>query len=96
MKLPIVPVLLVFSLAAPLAASAQQGTGEKQGTTGSRGFIGSPHSWDDPKNRPIDAKGVQTRSKDGQTVPQKTETAQRPSADVPVPKHLHGSYGIAK
>ncbi|MCE5244122.1 MAG: hypothetical protein ABFD98_15570 [Syntrophobacteraceae bacterium] len=96
MKLLIVPALPAFSLVTPLTASAQQAAGEKQGTTGSYGFIGSPHSWDDPKNRPIDAKGVETRSKDGQAAPQKTETAQRPSASVPVPKHLHGSYGIAK
>lgn len=96
MRFSIAPALPAISPAMPPAAFAQRAAGEKRGSAGSHGFVGSPHARGDLKNRPIDANGVQTRSKYGHAAARKTEAAQRPSADVPVPEHLQGSYGIAE
>ena len=56
------------------------------------------HSWDDPKNRPIDARGVDTKSKStGATETRKNDTHGRtPPIATPKNTNMHGTYGIAK
>ena len=96
MKSLIALTLVVCALVIPATVIAGQSGNGRPSYGGYSDFMRGPHSRDDPRNRPIDARGVQTRSDNTYTTQQRPDTSGRVQSHYPMPRSLQGSYGIAK